>query len=121
MPPNRFSLGTKYSRSFSKTLQNSFIGVDARYVTKQTRIPANFDAIDHPRPPEEYFLLDASIGTSLQFKKQTVNVSLSVDNLLNAKYRDYLDAFRYFIDQPGRNIVLRLNIPFQFNDQKTEE
>ncbi|HYD20737.1 MAG TPA: TonB-dependent receptor [Flavipsychrobacter sp.] len=121
MPPNRFSLGVKYSKSFSKNLQNSFISLDGRYVSKQTRIPSNFDAIDYPRPPEEYFLLDASIGTTLQFNKQIINVSFSADNLLNAKYRDYLDAFRYYIDQPGRNMVLRLNIPFQFNNQKIQE
>ena len=120
MPPNRFSLGVKYSKSLSKTLQNSYAGIDARYVTRQNRVPSDFDAIDYPRPPKEYFLLDASIGTTLQFNKQIINVSLSADNLLNAKYRDYLDAFRYFIDQPGRNIVLRLNIPFQFNDQKIQ-
>lgn len=113
MPPNRFSLGAKYTHSLSQTLQDCFVSIEARYVTRQTRIPANFDAIDHPRPPKEYFLLDASIGTTLNFNKQPVHISLSVDNVLNAKYRDYLDAFRYFIDQPGRNVVLRLNIPFQ--------
>jgi iron complex outermembrane recepter protein len=121
MPPNRYSLDIKYTRSLSQTLRDCYVAVNGRYVAQQKRIPANFDAIDHPRPPKEYYLLDASIGTSLQLKKQKVNVSLSVDNVLNAKYRDYLDAFRYFIDQPGRNIVLRLNIPLTFNDQKTEE
>ncbi len=118
MTPNRFSLGTKYTRSISKTLTDCFIGIDARYVTQQKRIPRNFDSIDYPRPPAEYFLLDASIGTTINLNKQPVHISLSVDNMLNAKYRDYLDAFRYFIDQPGTNVVLRLNIPFQI--QKTE-
>jgi iron complex outermembrane receptor protein len=120
MPPNRFSLGAKYTHSVSKTLQDCYISLDARYVTQQKRIPANFDAIDYPRPPQEYFLLDASLGTTLNINKQPINISLSVDNMLNVKYRDYLDAFRYFIDQPGRNVVLRLNIPFQILRNQTK-
>jgi iron complex outermembrane receptor protein len=120
MPPNRFTLGTKYTRGLSKTLQNCFIGFDARYVAEQKRIPANFDSIDYPRPPAAYFLLDASVGTTLTFSRQEVNLSLSVDNILNTKYRDYLDAFRYFIDQPGRNLVLRINVPLQFKQLKNQ-
>ncbi|MBL7916850.1 MAG: hypothetical protein JNM96_00540, partial [Bacteroidia bacterium] len=42
----------------------------------------------------------------------TVNVSVSASNLLNKKYRDYLDRFRYFIDSPGQSFNFRLSIPF---------
>ncbi|MBL7719384.1 MAG: TonB-dependent receptor [Flavipsychrobacter sp.] len=119
MPANRFSLGNKYTHSFSERWQDAFVALDARYVAQQNRIPANFDEVDYPRPPAAYFLLDASIGSTLFINKQPLHLSLSVDNLLNAKYRDYLDAFRYFIDQPGRNVVLRINIPF--NSKKSNE
>jgi iron complex outermembrane receptor protein len=37
---------------------------------------------------------------------------LSVLNLLNTDYRDYLGRFRYFASEPGINFILRLQVPF---------
>jgi iron complex outermembrane receptor protein len=41
-----------------------------------------------------------------------VALSLSVYNLFNTTYRDYLNAFRYFAPEVGRNVALRLTVPF---------
>ena len=38
---------------------------------------------------------------------------IAVNNLTNVAYRDYLDRFRYFADEPGRNIIFRLRVPFK--------
>jgi iron complex outermembrane receptor protein len=115
MPADRLMFNSKYTRTLSKTLRECYIGVDLKYVFEQTRIPANFDSIDYPRPPKEYFLLDASIGTCLQItEKQPLYISISATNILNSKYRDYLDVFRYFINQPGINVVLRIRMPLEF-------
>lgn len=111
MPADRLSLNTKYSTDISKKMQDCFINAEAKYVFNQWRIPSNFDEIDYPRPPAGYFLLNASVGTKLMFKQQPMHISLTAMNILNQRYRNYLDAFRYFIDQPGTNIVLRLRVP----------
>jgi iron complex outermembrane receptor protein len=37
-------------------------------------------------------------------------VSVGVRNLLNTVYRDYLNGMRYFTDEMGRNISIRLKI-----------
>jgi len=116
MPADRVSLSGRYSKDFGKRLLENFIEVNARYVFEQKRIPSNFDEIDYPRPPGAYFLLDVAIGTKMLFGKQPVYLSLSATNLLNQRYRDYLDVFRYFIDQPGRNIALRVRVPFDFKN-----
>ena len=44
---------------------------------------------------------------------------VSVFNLLNETYRDYLDQFRYFTDAIGRNITFRLKVPINigFNNK----
>ena len=118
MPANRFSFNTAYTHNVSNRLQECFLSADARYVFRQNRIPANFDAIDYPRPPAGYFLLDLAAGTKLVAGRQPLYISLTVMNILNQRYRDYLDAFRYFIDQPGTNIVLRLRVPFSFNEHQ---
>jgi len=116
MPSDRIALSTRYSADLGKRWKQSFVELNGRYVFQQTRIPKNFDEIDYPRPPAAYFLLDASVGTSVFWGRQPFHLSLSVTNLLNEKYRDYLDAFRYFIDQPGRNIIFRVRVPFDFKN-----
>jgi len=114
MPADRISGGLKYTFNLNKTFQDVFVGVDARYVFRQWRIPANFDQIDYPRPPADYAVLDAEAGTTIMLNGHPVYFSVTVMNALNKQYRDYLDAFRYFINQPGTNVVLRLRVPFNF-------
>ncbi len=117
MPADRLSFTANYLLPLNKQGASLNFGTAARYVFRQVRIPSNFDVLDFPRPPAAYFLLDATVGVDFSVKQQPLSISLSATNLLNEKYRDYLDAFRYFIDQPGRDVVLRLHIPFQ---QKTK-
>lgn len=64
-----------------------------------------FDFMD---APEGYFLLDLS--WNLGWK--SFSGGISVQNLLNTRYRDYLNEMRYFADEPGRNLILTLNYQF---------
>lgn len=117
MPADRVSLNSTYTTSVSDKIQDCYLSINGQYVFNQKRIPANFDTIDFPRPPKAYFLLGASVGAKLLLNKQPFHVSVSATNILNQKYRDYLDAFRYFIDQPGTNIVLRVKVPINNNNK----
>lgn len=114
MPADRISGGVKYTFNLGKTIKDVYIGVDGRYVFRQWRIPANFDQIDYPHPPADYFVLDAEAGVTVMRSGHPIYFSVTVMNALNQQYRDYLDAFRYFINQPGTNVVLRLRVPFNF-------
>jgi len=83
-------------------------------VRQQDRFPQN---VDYALPPAGYALLDATLFGTVTFgaargSTTTLRWSLSVQNVLNAAYRDYLSRFRYFTDEPGRNIVLRVSVPF---------
>lgn len=111
MPADRFNAEVRYTVSLSPTVKDFYVEANARYVFRQSRIPSNFDQIDHPRPPVDYFLAGAGTGCIIKTGKQTFRVSATVTNLFNVKYRDYLDVFRYFIDQPGTNVVLRIGVP----------
>ena len=62
-------------------------------------------------------LWGASAGFSVPFDKRELRVSLSVTNLTNVDYRDYLDRFRYYFADLGRNIALRLIVPFDIKKQ----
>lgn len=112
MPSNRVSIGTKYAYDFNKKIINAFVSVNGQYVFKQNRVPKNFDQLDNLRPPDGYLLIEANAGFELNVFQKTMQCSIVAGNLLNTKYRDYLDVFRYFIDQPGTNIVLRCSLSF---------
>jgi iron complex outermembrane receptor protein len=59
-------------------------------------------------------LLQAEAGTQVRVGRQRLDIGLSGTNLLNTSYRDYLNRFRYFADERGRNLVLRVRVPLDF-------
>ncbi|MTI30475.1 TonB-dependent receptor [Cytophagales bacterium RKSG123] len=66
------------------------------------------EIFDFMSAPKGYFLLD--VGWS--FKYKTLSASITVKNVLNMRYRDYLNEMRYFADEPGRNMLFTLNYLF---------
>jgi iron complex outermembrane receptor protein len=64
------------------------------------------DAIfDFTDAPDGYFLLNASWGYAIgHFKGQ-----LELRNILNQKYRSYLNEMRYFADEMGTNFLISIN------------
>jgi iron complex outermembrane receptor protein len=69
---------------------------------------------DYAPPPPGYTLAGFEAGTDIDVKHRSMTIILGVTNMLNTRYRDYLNAFRYFSDDMGRNISLRVKVPFEF-------
>jgi iron complex outermembrane receptor protein len=46
------------------------------------------------------------------YKEQKLIVNFEINNLLNTVYRDYLNRFRYYADEMGRNYSLKLKLTF---------
>ena len=127
-PADRFDAYLRYEPAKTK---GAFLQVGGLLVRRQNRVPDS--PVVNPEPGEEttvtlvpingdykapppgYFLLQASLGKTFIAGKQPIEVSLSGNNLLNISYRDYLNRFRYFADEMGRNIVLRVRLPLNFN------
>ena len=109
MPADRLRFSTHWHLPDWGRFANSFFEVNATLVKRQTRFPQNVDYAD---PPSGYALLDINLGTELQFGGQPLRFNFSAQNIANKTYRDYLSRFRYFTDDPGRNVVLRVQIPF---------
>ncbi|MBX2991563.1 MAG: TonB-dependent receptor [Bacteroidetes bacterium] len=108
MPADRVRLLTHFDIGDFSTFSNTYVEIVSNFVRKQDRVPAN---ADYAASPAGYALLDFGMGGELSFGTQAIAIDLTVQNLLNRSYRDYLSRFRYFTDDPGVNAVLRVRIP----------
>lgn len=127
-PPDRFDGGLRYAFKSRAGFGPSFLSVGGQYVRRQDRLPRKVpgpSATDNPYDftfyngdyapaPGAFFLLQASVGTQLKLGRQRLEMSLRADNLGNVAYRNYLNRFRYFANETGRNVTLLLKIPFNF-------
>ncbi|MCS6934888.1 MAG: TonB-dependent receptor [Chitinophagales bacterium] len=115
MPPQRTDLAMSYTTNSFKNTNNMYAGIGVTKVFRQTFAPAGQDYLP---PPPGYWLLRAEAGISFFIRGQPIAVNLTVDNLLNTVYRDYMNRFRYFADERGINAALRVNIPFTIGNKK---
>ena len=107
IPANRFEHALRYEPMPAMAPCQAYIQISLHQVLRQYRAPANGD---YAPPPPAYALagLEAGIATK-RLTGRDLSLVVTVTNALDARYRDYLDRFRYFTDQPGRNVALRLS------------
>lgn len=111
IPPTKWQNGIKYVFASKGKFLKPYISVDGVWVAHKTNTPANSD---YKEPPPAYFLLQAEVGTYVTIAKQDMLITFTGQNVLNTKYRDYLDRFRYYSDAAGRNFILRIQVPLDF-------
>lgn len=109
MPANNGLLKLVYGTDDGQKWRNTRFGLSGKYVAKQNHLNADQD---FALPPDAYFLLGAEARTETNLGKNKLGLSLSADNLLNTVYRDYLNRQRYFADDLGINIQLRIGYYF---------
>ncbi len=109
MPSDNLLTSIDYSFKESNLFKNSFLSLNGRYVFRQNSL---LEEQDFVAPPDAYFLLGLKAGTSLQRSESSIEMNVSVENVLNHSYRDYLNRQRYFADEIGRNIVFRMSYNF---------
>jgi iron complex outermembrane receptor protein len=127
MPADRGEVAAEYRFGDGRKWKQSWVKASLQYVAEQTRVPETGNIeVEHPDgsvtmesdyapPPPAYTLAALETGTELRAWGHPLTLSVSVTNLFNTRYRDYLNAFRYFTDDMGRNIVLRLKWPFDIH------
>jgi iron complex outermembrane receptor protein len=72
-------------------------------VRRQLWYDARYDLLP---PPRGYVVMNVRF-TLNNFLGTQQTLVIYGENLTNQRYRDYLDRFRYFVDQPGTNIGIR--------------
>lgn len=101
----------------SQKLSDTYIAIGGVFVAEQSRTPTKTDQ-DFALAPPSYFLLQAEAGIKLKLGKQSFEIGVTGNNLLNIAYRDYLNRFRYFADETGRMIMFRIRIPIELTSNK---
>ena len=121
VPPNRSDNRLRYELNQWGKLTKLYASVSGLYVARQNRVPPvtirqeNGQIIfrgDFAPPPPAYFILGAEVGFVARVNGHPLSVILTGTNLANLAYRDYLNRFRYYADEPGRNLSLKLRLPF---------
>ncbi len=97
IPSDRLESTLKYS--FKKP--ETYLSLSNQIVAQQTKVEANSDFL---APPSAYTLWRIDAG--IKIKK--IALGFTINNALNTSYREYLNRFRYFTDDMGRNISLRV-------------
>lgn len=132
IPPNRTDNGLRYElkdrqSTNVKRVSGVYFSLTNQFVARQNRAPTvtqrqeNGQVIftgDFASPPAAYALWGAEIGFAWRINRQPLTVILTGTNLLSRAYRDYLDRFRYFADEPGRNLALKLKWPLVFGSSR---
>lgn len=110
MPADRLQWTVRYaSEKAQKNELPMFIEMSIQRVFEQTRVPVQ---TEFSAPPPAYTLVTLKAGKSFLVGKNKLDTGLQLDNLTNTRYRDYMNRFRYFSDELGRNIQFRLKYIF---------
>jgi iron complex outermembrane receptor protein len=113
VPADRLRGSVTYKRGSLGSFSNGFATVSGTYTARQERFDLR---ADFAPPPDAYFLLGAELGAEKRVGDQTFKLALQGTNLLNSRYRDYTSLLRYFADQPGWQLMLRLSMQFSSPD-----
>lgn len=121
MPPINISNTIRYKFDW----HNLFLELRSEAVFTQTRYPENNFYADVPvngelvptyvdisTPPKGYHLLHFASGMQFNLGKALASVGLSVNNIFNTAYRDYLNRQRFYTDDIGRNFQLQLKFNY---------
>lgn len=111
MPANRFTNEITFSPKNTKAFSGTYFSAEIQNVLEQKNVPDESNGKqDYKAPPPAYMLINLNASTQVHVFKVPTTFSIGVRNLLNTSYRDYLNTMRYFADEMGLNISLRLKI-----------
>ncbi|AXG73598.1 TonB-dependent receptor [Flavobacterium arcticum] len=122
MPPLNINNTVRYTipkwHDLFVELRNETVFTQSRYPNYNfyTDVPQDGELIstlvDVSTPPKGYSLLHFTSGVQFALGKMQTAVNLSVYNIFNTTYRDYLNRQRLYTDEAGRNIQLQIKFTY---------
>lgn len=113
MPANRYQYGFHWNQEYSHRRPGSFTArLMANTVTRQRHIP--LAGLLAPAPAG-FTTLALDMNRTFRFEHSRcsqLEAGLTIQNLTNQRYREYLNFFRFYADEPGINVGVRLKVVF---------
>lgn len=109
VPADRYWLAGRYYFPDTRVSGRGYLELGATAVARQRRYRPE---LDFAAPPPAYLLLGAGAGVEFAADQRVFRLSLVGTNLLNVRYRDYTSLLRYFADEAGWGLQLRLSAEF---------
>lgn len=109
MPPAQWRHSLRYNLPFKGSFTNWFMQVGHKLVAPQSHFP---EIKNVPDPPAGFQLFSAAAGTETKLFGNPVELSVSAENLFNRTYRNYLNRQRYYADELGFNLFVKLKFQF---------
>ncbi|GAA4808304.1 TonB-dependent receptor [Olivibacter ginsenosidimutans] len=110
IPADRIENSLRWTATYTaKWLDQIFLQLQHQWVARQTRY--NPDT-DFAPPPPAYGLVNVLGGMRFHLHQQDLRLQAGVNNLLNTAYKEYMNRFRYYAHDMGRNITVKLNYTF---------
>ncbi len=109
MPADRGTMGLRFSLPEASWVARPFLSAGLTLVREQDRVP---EGTIYALPTDGYQVVDLELGAqSLEVNGRRINAGLEVRNLFDTSYRDYLSRYKLFVDDLGRDIVIRVRVP----------
>ena len=104
-PADRITASARYLFALGQ-VRGAYAQLGGTFVRRQDQVPSE---LVYDLPTAGYALAHVTVGVDeIQLGSTPVSISLAVRNLFATAYRDYLSRYRLFIDDPGRDVILRL-------------
>jgi iron complex outermembrane receptor protein len=107
------SMNGKLSLGYKHRTINAEVWVN--YQSEQKRYVEGSDFME---PPRAYALIGFDFNYEFKAVGQNFKCGITGSNIGNRSYRDYLNRFRYFTDEPGINISAKLSM--NINQKQTK-
>ncbi len=108
IPSDRMDWGLSYQFGSLSNSKTNKLTLSNMLVARQKREP-DFDLAP---APAAYALFNIAYQKQIAIGDNTLNLGVQVQNLFNTAYKEYMNRFRYFTDDMGRNFLLKINYQF---------
>lgn len=107
MPANNGFAGVRLTLASWRGLHNPYFSFETRVVTAQNRIEI------YETPTPGFTLVNIGMGWEIPMGiARRLTVDIAVKNLLDRAYADHLNRYKAYALDPGRNLSLKLAVPF---------
>jgi len=106
IPPFRLTWGARLQGDVGRALRDGYVGVNGETHARQRHLdPKDF-------APPGYTLLHFEAGFVVPVAGEDVTVDLSLRNALDARYTRFMNRYKSYALEMGRNLLLKVGMPF---------